>query len=367
MNRRAQGPPGANEAGRLEAFFRDELRAAEAGAPSPEDLAGYVDGTLDADRREALSLALADDAVLQQELADLVEMRSALRSAAWRRKAIAFVSLAAAAGVALGVAALFEPRVSRVRDTASNAAPPATTADTMALLRLRDAGGVLALGADGTLGGAGLAGVPDDLRARVAAALRSGRPAVPDEVRDLGAPALTLMGGGDAGGGRFAVLAPLATVVRSDRPTFRWSAHAGARAYVVSVFDQDLNRRASSGETRGTLWECTLALERGRTYLWQVAALTSGGGRVVAPAPPQPEARFRVLASDAAAALRERLRASGGSHLVAGVLLAEAGVLDDAERELRQLVAANPGSPEAQRLLTALRRSRASAKQPPAP
>jgi predicted Zn-dependent protease len=71
-----------------------------------------------------------------------------------------------------------------------------------------------------------------------------------------------------------------------------------------------------------------------------------------------PEARFLVLAAEAEAELARRLASARGSHLVVGVLLAEAGVLDEAERELRALAAANPGQADVQRLLAGLRTPR---------
>jgi hypothetical protein len=80
---------------------------------------------------------------------------------------------------------------------------------------------------------------------------------------------------------------------------------------------------------------------------------------VVAPQPPSPEARFFVLSASEAAAVDEGLRAAGSSRLVAGVLLAQAGVLDEAEVELAALAGANPHSPEARLLLEFVRELRA--------
>ena len=56
------------------------------------------------------------------------------------------------------------------------------------------------------------------------------------------------------------------------------------------------------------------------------------------------------------AALESALAAASDSDLVAGILLARAGVRDEAEARLARLSAANPESAEAARLLAAVRK-----------
>src|SRR5262245_28425477 len=91
---------------RLGAYFRDSLRATEAEAPDYEDVEAYVDGNLDPEDRELFELRLADDPLLQQEVADLRELRRSLvPSARWR--AYLWPGLAAAAGLALVLWATF--------------------------------------------------------------------------------------------------------------------------------------------------------------------------------------------------------------------------------------------------------------------
>jgi hypothetical protein len=69
-------------------------------------------------------------------------------------------------------------------------------------------------------------------------------------------------------------------------------------------------------------------------------------------------ARFRVLGSDESAALERGLRSAPGSRLLAGVLEARAGLLDDAERDLRALAADNPDSDVARGLLASVEGAR---------
>jgi hypothetical protein len=88
--------------------------------------------------------------------------------------------------------------------------------------------------------------------------------------------------------------------------------------------------------------------------VWQVAAVTAAE-REIAPAPPEPDARFRVLDAASAAALDQALAAAAGSRLAAAVVLSQAGLVDEAGAELAALAAANPQAPEARRLHDSLR------------
>jgi hypothetical protein len=208
------------------------------------------------------------------------------------------------------------------------------------------------LRADGSL--AGLAGLSLEARADVMVALRSGDLPLPKSLARLRGTQGTLMGEASVEAA-FHVVAPVATFVRSEQPTFRWTPHPRAIAYEVVVFNEDLVKVALVRVMRAAEATAPAPLERGRTYLWQVTALTPAG-RVVAPTPPAAEARFRVLGAPAVAALDKALAAVADSDLAAGVLLARAGVREEAETRFAQLAAANPDSAEARRLLDAVRR-----------
>lgn len=123
----------------------------------------------------------------------------------------------------------------------------------------------------------GLPSMDPALRDAIAEALRGALPA-PQGLEPLQSGPLTLLGA-PAGVSPFAPAVPLGTRVANDRPVFRWSPHPDARRYEVSVFDQDLQKRAGSGPITVTEWTPERPLPRGRTYLWQVSALT-GHGRV---------------------------------------------------------------------------------------
>jgi hypothetical protein len=333
---------------RLEAFFREDLRASEAEAPSYDDVAGYVDGTLDAGARDLFEQRLADDPLLRDEVRDLEEVRDALRAGRGRRLWQVAGLLAAAA--ALVIASLVLRPSREVAPTSARAVPAASPSPATAWT-LRDGSSVLALDATGAL--AGLEEVDPVLRRAVAEALQTGEVPVPAELQVLRGTRGTLMAP-SAEGTAFAVSSPLGTVVRSARPSFRWRPHPAARSYVVSVFDEALNRVTGSAAVRGTEWTATLPLPRGRTYLWQVVATTPAGPQV-APAPPEPEARFRVIGETEAAELERALQGAQASPLARGVAMARAGVVDEAEQLIAEVAAANPDVPVARELLSGIR------------
>jgi hypothetical protein len=165
-----------------------------------------------------------------------------------------------------------------------------------------------------------------------------------------------LMGPADEGH-PFALLGPVGTVVMSDRPAFRWRALTGADSYVVRIYDADFNEVAVSQRLSETAWSVTRSLERGRTYSWQVTARV-GGKEVSSPVRPAPEARFMTLDQAKANELANAKSAAAGSRLTLGVLYAQAGLLDDAEREFRLLLRANPQSTLAENLLRSVRAKR---------
>jgi hypothetical protein len=92
-------------------------------------------------------------------------------------------------------------------------------------------------------------------------------------------------------------------------------------------------------------------------YAWQVKALKDG--RVfISPSPPARQAKFRILDRARADELSRARRAYASSHLALGLLYAQSGLLDEAERELRVLQRANPNSETADRLLRQVREMR---------
>jgi predicted Zn-dependent protease len=75
------------------------------------------------------------------------------------------------------------------------------------------------------------------------------------------------------------------------------------------------------------------------------------GKEFSSPRPPAPQAKFRILDQAKTNELAEAQRMYASSHLTLGLLYTQAGLLDEAERELRALQRANPNSVLVQQLL----------------
>jgi hypothetical protein len=225
------------------------------------------------------------------------------------------------------------------------------------IAQLNDGGGQLALNQDGELSGAD--DLPPAYRKMLKEALKDPRIEPSAQLKGLNRASSSLKST-DKQENEFSVIGPAGKVLMTDRPTFRWSSMGGAANYVVEVYDGQFNLVLSSPQLTNNSWTVQQSLARGRVYSWQVKAIKDGQ-EFTSPRPPAPQANFRVLDQAKANELMKAKRAYPSSHLALGLLYAEAGLLDEAERELRLLQKANPGSEIARRLLgqiQALRRQR---------
>jgi hypothetical protein len=139
---------------------------------------------------------------------------------------------------------------------------------------------------------------------------------------------------------------------------FRWQPLKGAQNYSVVVFDSKLNPIETSPTLDATSWNPDHALKQGQVYEWQVTARAAEGSSIIAPAPPSPEAKFFVLEKAKAAEIERFQAANAGDHLVLGILYAQAGVLQTAASELKQVSPSDPNHNLAQRLLTSVEEHR---------
>jgi hypothetical protein len=175
-------------------------------------------------------------------------------------------------------------------------------------------------------------------------------------------PGITPRGDGVVRRGEFSVIEPVGTVILSDRPTFRWTQLEGATGYVVDIYDEKLDLTATSSQITHNSWTAPQGFRRGGIYTWQVKAIRDGR-EFKSPRPPAAQAKFRILDEGKANELEKARRLFGSSHLTLGLLYAEAGLLAEAERELRALQKANRDSAIASQLLKrvrAMRRDRPS-------
>lgn len=209
----------------------------------------------------------------------------------------------------------------------------------------------------GTL--AGLERLPSPIQQRIRAALQSGKLEPSSALVQLKGQPSTLLGK-SRNGLPFELVSPLAQVVRAEQPTFRWRPLAGAQSYTVTVTDADLNVVATSPPLNTTEWRIANRLRDGVVYSWQVTALKDGAN-ITSPVLPAPQAKFKVIDPATSETLQQAQRAYPDSHLTLGVLYAEAGLLDEAEQQLRELVRSNPHARIAIKLLDNVKALRASA------
>ncbi|MBI1764662.1 MAG: hypothetical protein HYR56_24830 [Acidobacteria bacterium] len=223
------------------------------------------------------------------------------------------------------------------------------------LAQLNDGGGQITLDQQERL--AGVEGLSPAYQQMVKTALMTQQIAKPATLTGLNRPGSSLMGA-DEQGNQFALRAPVGKVVLTDRPLFLWAPLAGAVSYLAEIYDERFSLVRKSGELKNTQWLPSEPLARGQLYAWQVKA-NKDGQEVIAPKPPAAQARFRVLAQTPADEIARVRRTHGNAHLLLGLLCAQAGLLDEAEKELRVLQAANPDAASVRRLLAnvqALRR-----------
>jgi len=194
--------------------------------------------------------------------------------------------------------------------------------------------------------------VPPAYQELVRKALTSQRIERSSQLQGLTRPSSSLMGTNEKQ--EFSVLLPAGVVLMSDRPQFRWSRLEGASTYVVEVYDEQFKRVIASPELTTVSWSAPQSLSRGQVYSWQVKAVKDGQ-EVTVPRPPAPQARFRVIDQTRLDEILKAKRAYGSSHLTLALLYAKAGLLNEAEQELRVLQKANPQSDVVRKLLRQLR------------
>lgn len=332
---------------------REELRrerpaaANTSEAASYEDLIAGMEEALDPLHRHELAERMTNSPTAAAELADLLQFRDEMNelpaqdysgamppapSRRWVNRALAI-----AAGFALGCGILW------LTSTVHRAVG----------LSLVDQGRTFTVKSNGEINGLGP--IPPHLQqaARDAVLLdKVDRPAFWSELQG----AKETLAGAPAPANPFRVVAPVGSVVESERPAFRWSKAPGATAYRVNLLPRKTGEVTSSPLLAAgtTSWSPNESLLPNETYEWEVEALRDGEVIAKAPSPPEPEARFRVLDAAIQKSLKQLRAKSGGSHLLMGLAYAHAGMRADAQREFEELAHENPNSPLPKNLITSL-------------
>jgi len=296
------------------------------------EIVPYIDERLDTDDKRAVEAHLANCEVCRREVDELRELAKPRRHV---RNAL-IAALAAAAAIAIGVTVLMQrPIPVQPTRTVVRVEPLA--------ISLRD--GDRTIGVDRSGAFHGIA-IDANIAQRAATLLAHPDLGTPATIASLaGAP--RMLRGETAAANAIEVVSPVRIAVVETRPELRWHGPSN-RSYQITITDDSMELH---GETKSDHWTPSADLARGRTYTWQVAAVIDGR-RVVAPAPPDPPALFRVVDQATADAIK-----SANSHLVGGMLAYEAGALREAAREFLLLAAENPGSPIPAKLVASCERA----------
>jgi hypothetical protein len=218
-------------------------------------------------------------------------------------------------------------------------------------LELKDGAGLVTIDAEGTL--RGLDSVPEQYRHEVKEVLESSRVSLPPVVTQLRGSTETTMGNIDEL--PFNLLSPVGIVVEKARPEFRWTPFSDAIDYQVSVSNRH-GETIQRATVSGTSWRPSTPLARGRVYQWQVRATTKDGRELKIPAVGQEDAKFKILSHRESNEVEQARRAYSNSHLVMGTIYAKVGLVNEARQQFRALLKANPESRIGRRILASLKR-----------
>ena len=199
--------------------------------------------------------------------------------------------------------------------------------------------------------------LPPEEQAAVLEAASQQKIKSPDVLAGLRGQHETLLGGTEKEV-LFDLLAPVGEVVSEELPIFRWQSVASTSNYSVAIFDINLNPVQSSPPLQATQWKAAQPLKRGQIYLWQVTAHLRYGKSVSSPIPPSPEAKFQVLDQKKADELAGFQKAHPESHLAIGILCAQAGLLEQGEHELANVLEGDPDYKLAQNLSNSIQNIR---------
>lgn len=131
----------------------------------------------------------------------------------------------------------------------------------------------------------------------------------------------------------FTATSPVSTAVLTDRPSFSWTESKDAGAYQVVIVDGSGADVAQSPTVSSTSWRADKPLPRGVLLKWQVKAVQNGSAVETAP---EGGARFRIVDADRAAQIIDAQKTFSDQPMALGILYAQAGMLDDAERALQK-------------------------------
>ncbi|MEP6821675.1 MAG: hypothetical protein ABI946_04925 [Chthoniobacterales bacterium] len=185
---------------------------------------------------------------------------------------------------------------------------------------------------------------PQELRAAITQAVRTGRLIIPADLAALRDTPETFASRRSARPNIFRVRSPVATAIFESKPRFRWTPVKDATEYRLSLMTKESGKPGNETmlPARTTEWSPDDLLKSGVTYGWRVQAMR--GDSIVARAPEQPDAFawFRILSEPERAAWEREQSAVGDSNFLRGIVAARAGLLEEAAEEFRALGRQNP-------------------------
>ena len=335
----------------LEAVLAAE--AVESGHLEYHEIAAYVDRQLPDEEAAHVEMHARECASCARTLAEIEALRREIEvgetSSGWLQRILGFwrETLGWRGSFLLAGAAACALLVLLVVRQAPQTQPPIQAAE------IKDGKRVIAIGTGGAV--TGLDDLPPADRAALARAIITQQIEVPAALADLAGKRGVLLGASTPASG-VDLLGPLGVIVETERPVFTWKPVAGAE-YRVSIYSENYQQAAASGWMHATEWQVPQPLQRGARYSWQLN-VRGKGAEFTVPSPPAPEARFRVLSETEEAGIAQLKTSGGDSHLLLGIRYAQAGVLEDAERELRAARDQNPQSAVVAALLASVEQMR---------
>ena len=291
--------------------------------PDFEELAAYVDETLDDAERAWIDAHLEGCAQCREDIADLTDERAKLarRSGpSWRAWQLIAAVLLLTVAVAAIVFWLERPTPEQPKSIEN---PPVVQTEPP----------------------------PDPWMTLEQDVLTAGQIGVPEILHRLRPPAHGVRGTSDMPDG---TLHPVGIVVEEDRPAFSWPSSRHAR-YTVTIFASS-EPVMNSGRIAETTWTPKEPLKRGTTYQWQVEVEHPDGGTTILPSPPAPDALFHVADDATIAELDAAKKARPDDHLLTGIVSARAGMRDRALADFDAHLTTHPNDTRAKVLADEIRR-----------
>lgn len=185
---------------------------------------------------------------------------------------------------------------------------------------------------------------------KIKSALTAQTVEISPDIKKLKSAGGVLMGDAEPGV-KFALSNPIGKIIQTDRPQFRWESLKDAESYTVSIYDEKFNKIATSEPLQKSEWTIKAPLKRGQIYQWQVMAALKNGEEIKSPMRPAPDAKFKVLDAPKTNEIEQAKKRYADSHLLLGIVYANAGLLDEATSEFQMLLKKNPKSELARKLL----------------